>query len=93
MKENHELMSQISSDVAEVLGNGDAHRLVDTLSLTKGRLNQARSRLTQEQFKILTVRAVELAKATGRYPLGGLPRYVEEGASAFFDGVNHANKG
>ena len=85
MKKNHELMSQISSDVAEVLGNGDAHRLVDTLSLTKGRLNQARSRLTKEQFKTIAIRAVSLAEITGRYPLGGLPRYVEEGASAFFD--------
>jgi hypothetical protein len=89
VKENHELMSQISNDVSEVLKNSDAHRFVDTLVLTKSRLNQARSLLTQEQFKIIAIRAADLAKVTGRYPPGGLPRYVEEGASAF----NYANEG
>jgi hypothetical protein len=45
-----------------------AQGLVDTLGLMEGlnRLNQAGARPTQEQFKILTVRAVELAKATGQ---------------------------
>jgi hypothetical protein len=43
-----------------------AQGLVDTLGLMEGlnRLNHAGARPTQEQFKILTVRAVELAKAT-----------------------------